>query len=117
MSPVANGIHKEDEDIDYNDIEERYQFTSLLVLHNELNSKFQRYHVDRPEGYDHLLVVDGVPVIDQSKSEKLLSKINKDFARKGVQIKPDQMDIPWDATSGKSKGYPRVFFPPCITLI
>lgn len=61
--------------------------------------------VDRLEGYDNLLVVDGVPIIDQSKMERLLSKISKDFGRKGLQIKPDQMDVPWDATSGKSKGY------------
>lgn len=83
----------------------------FICLTQQTKLQIQRYRVDRPEGYDHLLVVDGVPVIDQSKSEKLISKISKDFGRKGVQIKPDQMDIPWDAASGKSKGYTHVFFP------
>ncbi|KAF8591896.1 translation initiation factor eIF-3b [Ramaria rubella] len=85
MSPVANGLPRDDEDIDYTDIEERYQ-------------------VEPTEGLDNVLVVDGVPIIDKSKLDKLLSKISKDFGRKGAPIKPDAMSMPWDA-SGKSKGY------------
>ncbi|THH20860.1 hypothetical protein EW146_g583 [Bondarzewia mesenterica] len=44
-----------DEDIDYTDIEEKYK-------------------VSLEEGFDNILVVDGVPVIDNSKLEKLLAK-------------------------------------------
>ena len=50
-----------------------------------------------------MLVVDGVPVIDKSKLEKLLTKISKDFGRKGAKISPDAMTVPW-SDDGKSKG-------------
>jgi translation initiation factor 3 subunit B len=50
-------------------------------------------------------VVDGVPIIDRSKLEKLLAKISKEFTRKGVSIKADDIYMPWDDLTGKSKGY------------
>jgi translation initiation factor 3 subunit B len=49
-------------------------------------------------------VVDGVPIIDKSKQEKLLTKISKEFARKGVSMKNDDIYMPWDDATGKSKG-------------
>ncbi|KAJ6604757.1 eukaryotic translation initiation factor eIF2A-domain-containing protein [Mycena vulgaris] len=74
------------DDIDYSDIEEKYQ-------------------VDYDDGFDNMLVVDGVPVIDKSKLEKLLAKICKEFSRKGVSIKPDDIFMPWNDTTGKSQGF------------
>jgi hypothetical protein len=52
-----------------------------------------------------VLVVDGVPIIDKSKMEKLLAKIAKEISRKGAPIKPDEIFMPWDDATGKSKGY------------
>ena len=51
------------------------------------------------------MVVDGVPVIDRSKLEKLLVKICKEFGKKGAHIKPDDIFMPWDEKAGKSRGY------------
>ena len=48
--------------------------------------------------------MDGVPVIDKSKLDKLLQKISKDFSRKGCPIKPENINVPWDDAKGKSKG-------------
>jgi len=62
-----------------------------------------RYRVEPTEGFENMLVVDGVPVIDKSKLEKLLTKISKDFGRKGAKISPDAMTVPW-SDDGKSKG-------------
>ncbi|KAF9015242.1 translation initiation factor eIF-3b [Cyathus striatus] len=74
------------EDIDFSDIEAKYQ-------------------VKYDEGFDNIVVVDGVPVIDKSKAEKLFAKVAKEFSRKGVSIKPDDIFMPWDEAVGKSKGY------------
>ena len=57
------------------------------------------------EGYDNVVVVDGVPVIDKSKLDKLLQKISKDFGRKGCPIKAENITVPWNDANGKSKGY------------
>jgi len=85
---AINGIshHDVEDDIDYSDIEAKYQ-------------------VQYDEGLDNVVVVDGVPVIDESKTEKLLARISKEFSKKGVQIKPDDMFVPWNDSNGKSKGY------------
>ncbi|KAI0796282.1 translation initiation factor eIF-3b [Irpex lacteus] len=84
---AIDGVHgiQDDEGIDYSDIEAKYK-------------------VQYDEGLDNILVVDGVPVIDRSKLEKLLARISKEFGRKGAPIKPDDMFVPWDDSTGKSKG-------------
>lgn len=63
-----------------------------------------RYRVEYDDGLDNILVVDGVPVIDASKRDKLLARIAKDFGRKGAPVKVEDMFVPWDDAKGKSKG-------------
>jgi translation initiation factor 3 subunit B len=63
-----------------------------------------RYKVRLEDGFDHILVVDGVPTIDKSKLEKLLVKIAKEFTRKGAAIKPGDISMPWNDRTGKSQG-------------
>ena len=63
-----------------------------------------RYKVRLEEGFDHILLVDGLPVINRSKLEKLVSKISKEFTRKGAAIKPDDVSMPWNDKTGESQG-------------
>lgn len=63
-----------------------------------------RYQVHYDDSFDNMLVVDGIPVIDKSKLDKLVAKICKEFSRKGVPIKPDDIFLPWDDAKGKSQG-------------
>jgi len=60
--------------------------------------------VEPKAGDDNIIVIDGVPVIDQSKLEKLLAKISKEFTKKGAPFKIDKAHVPWD-DAGKSTGY------------
>ena len=64
-----------------------------------------RYKVQFDDGFDNTLVVDGAPIIDKSKLDKLLAKITKEFSRKGALIKVDDIFVPWDDSKDKSKGY------------
>ena len=57
------------------------------------------------DGFDHVVVVDGVPIIDRSKLERLLTKVTKEFSRQGVSVKQEDIFMPWDDATGKSKGY------------
>jgi hypothetical protein len=75
--------------------------SSLLLL---ISSPL-RYRVEFDEGFDNVIVVDGVPIIDKSKLDKLLAKISKEFSRRGAVIKPDDISVPWDDRAGKTKGY------------
>ena len=78
-------------------------YSCLTII--DISSLLRRYKVQYDEGLDNILVVDGVPVIDKSKLEKLLARISKEFGRKGAPIKPEDMHVPWDDKTGKSKGY------------
>ncbi|EIW86614.1 translation initiation factor eIF-3b [Coniophora puteana RWD-64-598 SS2] len=85
---VPNGVTYDpiDDEIDFSDIDEKY-------------------HVESDDGFDNVIVVDGVPVIDRSKLDRLLTKIAKDFTKKGSPIKSDDIFVPWDDAKDKSKGY------------
>jgi translation initiation factor 3 subunit B len=78
-------------------------WTAICALRS--TSFHNRYKVRLEEGFDHILVVDGVPIIDKSKLERLLAKIAKEFTRKGAAIKPDDISVPWNEKTGKSNGY------------
>ena len=103
MAPNGvNGVY-DDEDIDYSDIEAKC-VCLILMKTSRFKTLPRRYQVQYDEGLDNILVVDGVPVIDKSKLEKLLQKISKDFSRKGCPIKPENITVPWNDANGKSKG-------------
>ena len=55
-------------------------------------------------GFDNCIVVDGVPIIEKSRQERLLTKMSKEFAKKGAPFRVEKAYIPWDS-SGKSTGY------------
>jgi len=76
---------------------------SLLVL--PLSNNPFRYKVEYDDSLDNTVVVDSVPIIDKSKLEKLFTKICKEFSKKGITIKADDIFMPWDDATGKSKGY------------
>ncbi len=90
------------DNIDFSDIEEK-----CVAVLSVLMGLFicLRYQVHYDEGFDKTVIVDGIPIIDKSKEERLLTKIAKEFTKKGVSIKPDDIYLPWDNKSGKSKGY------------
>lgn len=88
-----------------------FQISRKSACYDDYNNRMiaqyvlYRYQVRLEDGFDHILVVDGVPVIDKSKLEKLLTKIAKAFTRKGAAIKPDDISVPWsDKDEKKSNG-------------
>ncbi|KAF8337904.1 translation initiation factor eIF-3b [Cantharellus anzutake] len=84
-----NGIHPPyeniDDPIDYSDIEAKYQ-------------------VSFEEGFDAVVVIDNLPIVDPSRKDKLLQVINKHLKKCGSP-KPDNVFMPWDDAKNQSKGY------------
>lgn len=68
-----------------------------------------RYKVVADEGFENTVILDGVPIIDNARRERLLTKISKEFTKRGSTISADSMNIPWDGATGKSKGCVRLF--------
>ena len=55
---------------------------SAILASERLTRIHDRYKVRLEEGFDHILIVDGVPVIDKSKFEKFLVKLPKELHSK-----------------------------------
>ena len=64
-----------------------------------------RYKVVADESFDNIVVLDGVPIIDSARREKLLTKISREFGKRGSTISPNDIIVPWDDSVGRSKGY------------
>src|SRR5438045_155450 len=83
-----------EDDIDFSDIEAKYQ-------------------VPFEEGFDTIIVVDNVPIVDESKVEKLFTVMKKIFKNSG-EIKENGINMPMEVASetGKlaSKGLLNEFF-------
>ena len=83
--PAAIQENLEDLEIDYSDIEAKYQ-------------------VDVHESLDDVIVIDGVPVITKDREAKLLETIAKRFQRDaGLNVDVASMRLPYD-DQGKTKG-------------
>ena len=78
-----------------------------LHLHSSLTNgeNFSvRFKVVADESFENIVVLDGVPVIDSSRRDKLITKICKEFAKRGSTISASNITVPWDDAAGKSKG-------------
>jgi translation initiation factor 3 subunit B len=97
---VANGKEvdhfsdEEDSDleIDYTDIEERFR------------PKFQ-------DTFDNLIVVEGAPIVDESKRGRLIKAIISTFAKKDLKISESKIEMPLDPNN-QSKGSVRIVMGP-----
>lgn len=69
-----NNLPEHEEDIDFTDIEERYQLS------------FE-------EGFDNVVVVDNIPLVDETKEEKLVQFLRKIFKNVG-EIRDNHFVMP-----------------------
>lgn len=73
-------------------------------LHPTPGSPARRYAVRFDEGLDNVVVIDGVPVIDESRKDKLFETIKKRFkAQTGLDVDVEGFHLPF-GEDGKSKG-------------
>ncbi|KIY72856.1 translation initiation factor eIF-3b [Cylindrobasidium torrendii FP15055 ss-10] len=88
---MASTSTEYDDDIDFSDIEAKYA-------------------VNYDDSLENTVVVDGLPIIDNTKLDRLLTKVAKEFSKRGASIKGEDIYLPWDEKTGKSKGYAFVEF-------
>ncbi|CED84302.1 translation initiation factor eif-3b [Phaffia rhodozyma] len=84
--PVPDHEFDDDLEIDYTEIEDQYK-------------------PQLDEGFEHVLVVDNVPIVDESKKGKLLERLCALFNKQNVNVTEDQIIFPWDDEAGSSKGF------------
>jgi translation initiation factor 3 subunit B len=70
-----------------------------------------RYAIDTQEGFENVLVMDGIPLVDESKKEKLVQRLRAAFTKAGADIDEDRIDMPWDNEAGSNKGFIFMTYP------
>lgn len=80
---------------------------------------YEQYALDPESGFDNVLVVDNLPIVDESRRQKLLERLRQTFAKAGAPLEGsaddkggyDDMDMPWDDAANSNKGYMFITYP------
>ena len=63
-----------------------------------------RYAVRFDEGLDHVIVIDGVPIVDETRKDRLFETIKKRFkSQTGLDVDINGFHLPF-GSDGQSKG-------------
>ena len=60
--------------------------------------------MDTQQGFENVLVLDNVPIVDEAKRQRLVDRLRQVFERAGAVIDEDRIDMPWDQEAGTNKG-------------
>jgi len=64
-----------------------------------------RHAVDTQKGFENVVVVDNIPIVDESKRQRLIERLCQMFDKAGAGIDQDRIAMPWDDAAGTNKGY------------
>jgi translation initiation factor 3 subunit B len=60
--------------------------------------------VDYQSGFENVLVVDNIPIVDEGKKQKLVDRLRQTFEKVGAAIEEDRISMPWDEEAKTNKG-------------
>ncbi|TYJ52427.1 eukaryotic translation initiation factor 3 subunit B [Cryptococcus floricola] len=93
---------------DFSDEEQLEIQQELQAAFNEIE---EQYAVSTQKGFETVLVVDGIPVVDDSKRERLMDRLISTFKKAGAEIGADNVNMPWDKVAGTNKGFLFLTYP------
>lgn len=78
--------------------------TSPFSLKLPLEADFRRYAVDTQQGFENVLVLDNIPIVDESKRQRLMDRLRQVFDKAGAGLAEDRITMPWDDKAATNKG-------------
>jgi len=60
--------------------------------------------VDTQQGFENVLVLDNIPIVDESRKQRLVDRLCQTFEKAGAALEQDRMSMPWDDKAGTNKG-------------
>lgn len=69
-----------------------------------------KYAVDTQKGFENVIVVDNIPIVDESKRQRLVERLRQVFDKAGAGIDEDRIAMPWDDAAATNKGYVHLSF-------
>ena len=73
-----------------------------------------RFAVDTQEGFENVVVVDNVPIVDESKKQRLIERLRSVFEKAGAPIDEDRFNMPWDEKAAQNKGFIFLTYPDAL---
>ncbi|WWD22047.1 eukaryotic translation initiation factor 3 subunit B [Kwoniella shandongensis] len=71
----------------------------------------ERYAVDTQQGFENVLVIDNIPIIDEGKKQRLVDRLRQLFAKAGAAIEEENISMPWDDSAATNKGFIFLTYP------
>jgi len=88
-------------DLDLSEEDERDFQAELEEGYAQIEDQFA---VDTQSGFENVLVLDNVPIVDEGKRGKLVTRLRSDFNKAGAPIDEENIQMPWDDEAGTNKG-------------
>jgi translation initiation factor 3 subunit B len=88
-------------DLDFSEEEEQDFYAELDEGYAKIEDEFA---VDTQSGFENVLVLDNVPIVDEGKRAKLVTRLRSDFNKAGAPIDEENIQMPWDDEAGTNKG-------------
>ncbi|RXK42219.1 hypothetical protein M231_00577 [Tremella mesenterica] len=71
----------------------------------------QRYAVDAQQGFENVIVIDGTPIVNRDRKDRLVERLKLLFEKAGVPIDDDRIEMPWDDVAETNKGFVFLTYP------
>jgi translation initiation factor 3 subunit B len=84
----------------YADIESKW----VVLLRIDTGKPDSRYAVDTQKGFENVIVVDNIPIVDESKRQRLVERLRQVFDKAGAGLDEDRIAMPWDDEKATNKG-------------
>ncbi|RSH90247.1 Translation initiation factor 3 subunit b [Saitozyma podzolica] len=95
----------------YDEFDEEEQIDLQAELDEGFAEIEQKYAVDAQAGVENVLVVDNLPIVDESKRQRLVERLRQVFEKAGAGIDEDRLSMPWDNEKGTNKGFVFLTYP------
>ncbi|ORY26896.1 eukaryotic translation initiation factor eIF2A-domain-containing protein [Naematelia encephala] len=96
---------------DHEEFDEEEQIDLEAELEEGYAEIEQKYAVDTQRGFENVLVVDNIPIVDESKKQRLVDRLRAAFEKNGAGIDEDRTNMPWDEKAGTNKGFIFLTYP------
>lgn len=89
----------------YADIEEQSVYGFMAACKHQVTILTTcRYAVDTTTGFENVIVVDNIPIVDESKKQRLVDRLRQVFDKAGASIDEERVSMPWDESAATNKG-------------
>jgi translation initiation factor 3 subunit B len=69
-----------------------------------ISLNLRRYAVDAQDGFENVVVLDNIPIVDEGKRQKLIERLRQAFDKAGAGLSEENIQMPWDDQAATNKG-------------